>query len=175
VPGHDIRHAVANARSSAPGSDRVLYTGSTADGNGFLEVVVLDNIEPNCAHPRDSPPTHELPIPEREVMTIKNCTNPTSLSDEQLAEIVAETEEWLDNLDLSDPNVEITYTPLAAPFLRVGEAMRNVEAAERELVEAVGALRDAGYSWTVVANVLGVSRQAARQRFGTPTRGRRSA
>jgi DNA-directed RNA polymerase sigma subunit (sigma70/sigma32) len=99
-------------------------------------------------------------------MTMKNCANPTSLDDEKPAEIVAETERWLEDLDLDDPNVEITYTPLAASFLRVGEAMRNVETAEHELVEAVRALHEAGYSWTVIGKVLGVSRQAARQRFG---------
>jgi hypothetical protein len=87
-------------------------------------------------------------------------------------DVAADPEGWIDSLN---PNVTTTYGPGIKPFLRVYDAMKAVDTAERELVEAVGALRDAGYSWTVVANVLGVSRQAARQRFGTPTRGRRSA
>ncbi|HEU5266790.1 MAG TPA: hypothetical protein VFU35_08815, partial [Jatrophihabitans sp.] len=39
------------------------------------------------------------------------------------------------------------------------------EAAEAKLLTAVAAARENDRSWTEIANVLGVSRQAARQRF----------
>lgn len=39
--------------------------------------------------------------------------------------------------------------------------------AEHEFGEAVSALRSRGYSWADVGSVLGISRQAAQQRFGS--------
>ena len=40
---------------------------------------------------------------------------------------------------------------------------------EDAIQAAVIGLRDFGYSWTEIANRLGISRQAARQRWTTPT------
>jgi predicted ArsR family transcriptional regulator len=44
-------------------------------------------------------------------------------------------------------------------------ALTAIEAAEQSLLSAVADARANKRSWTEIANVLGVSRQAARQRF----------
>ena len=48
---------------------------------------------------------------------------------------------------------------------QIGAALIAIEAAEQALVSAVANARANNRSWTDIANVLGVSRQAARQRF----------
>jgi hypothetical protein len=53
-----------------------------------------------------------------------------------------------------------------APTRRVIAARRACEAAERELVEAVWAAYESGDSWLTIGTILGISRQAAQQRFG---------
>jgi hypothetical protein len=82
---------------------------------------------------------------------------------EQLEQAVAETEAWLDSLELDD-------TPLhdSSDFRRISEAMSAELAAEKELHDAVAAARTAGRSWAEVGLVLGVTRQTAQQRFGRP-------
>lgn len=47
------------------------------------------------------------------------------------------------------------------------QARRAVAQAERRLSEAVANARSGGYSWSAVGSLLGVSRQAAQQRFGS--------
>ncbi|NNG38222.1 hypothetical protein HJ588_02905 [Flexivirga sp. ID2601S] len=54
----------------------------------------------------------------------------------------------------------------ATHFRRIVAAAEGVEAAERELREAVATARAAGDSWTVIGAALGVTKQAAYQRFG---------
>jgi hypothetical protein len=54
-------------------------------------------------------------------------------------------------------------------FRRIIEARKGLDAAERELRDAVAAARDAGDSWTVIGAALGTSKQAASQRFGRGT------
>lgn len=49
---------------------------------------------------------------------------------------------------------------------QLGHAQAALEQAERELGAAVGAARAQGATWQQVADVLGVSRQAAFKRFG---------
>jgi DNA-directed RNA polymerase specialized sigma24 family protein len=53
----------------------------------------------------------------------------------------------------------------ATPLRRVAAA---VEGVEQHLRHEVDLAHQAGLSWTVIAAALGVSRQAARQRFGSP-------
>lgn len=64
---------------------------------------------------------------------------------------------------------------LVSPFrrrasMRVDEALtrlRSVEtAAQTAQHDLVGAMRDAGWSWSAIAECLGTSKQAAQQRFG---------
>lgn len=54
----------------------------------------------------------------------------------------------------------------ASHFRRIIEARRRLDAAEKELRDAVAAARDAGDSWTVIGAALGTTKQAASQRFG---------
>jgi hypothetical protein len=55
----------------------------------------------------------------------------------------------------------------AVPLRGIDEAMDGVNAAQAALVAAVVRARVEVFSWTDVAFVLGVSRQAARHRFAT--------
>jgi hypothetical protein len=71
------------------------------------------------------------------------------------------TDEWLTDLETAD-DVEVKD---ATDLRAIGEALERIDQADAELVRAVGAAKAAGRSWTEIANILGVSRQAARQRF----------
>jgi hypothetical protein len=42
---------------------------------------------------------------------------------------------------------------------------------DHALQQAITGLREAGYSWAVIGDRLGITRQAAQQRFSTPTGG----
>lgn len=55
----------------------------------------------------------------------------------------------------------------AASFRRIIAAQENLTAAEQKLRDAVRAARDAGDSWTIIGAALGITRQAAQQRFGS--------
>ncbi len=54
----------------------------------------------------------------------------------------------------------------AVHFRLILAARPRIAAAEPEMRDAVGAARDAGDSWTVIASALDTTRQAAQQRFG---------
>jgi len=75
----------------------------------------------------------------------------------------ADTEAMLDKLDPS------TTPPSAVDDVRdlrrIGVALQEIDTAQDALRSAVATARDNGRSWTEIANILGVSRQAARQRF----------
>ena len=71
-------------------------------------------------------------------------------------------EEWLDQLDPNDPNVEVRD----GKYLRhITEAMQAVSDADAKLRQAVSEARAHGESWGLIGMVLGVSKQAAQQRF----------
>lgn len=53
----------------------------------------------------------------------------------------------------------------AAGFRAIRAAAKNVETAEQDLRDAVRAAREAGDSWAIIGTALGISRQAAQQRF----------
>jgi hypothetical protein len=82
---------------------------------------------------------------------------------EQLEQAAAEAEAWLDSLDPAE-------TPAEDPrdLRRIGLALADVAKAERDLADAVADARRNGRSWGEIALVLGVSKQAARQRYGEP-------
>jgi hypothetical protein len=82
---------------------------------------------------------------------------------EQLQKAVTDTEAWLDSLDpraLASPDSD--GTDLRA----IGEALRAVAASDLALAEQVATARANGRTWTQIAAVLGVTKQAARERFG---------
>jgi hypothetical protein len=59
---------------------------------------------------------------------------------------------------------QVSTTPLGA----VGTALADLRGAESRLRDAVDAARDAGHTWAEIGEVLGITRQAAFQRFGRP-------
>ena len=155
----DIHHAVTHAiRAVRHGEDRVLFIGPDRRG-ALLEVVVLDGqtaTEPPARHPRYAA-TAEVPKPP-EVTHMPRTR-------EQLEKAAADAERWLDAMDpaeLDRPGTD------AADLRRIGVALSAVASAETELGHTVRAARGNGRSWGDIAIVLGVSRQAARQRFGEP-------
>ncbi|HST46407.1 hypothetical protein [Jatrophihabitans sp.] len=81
-----------------------------------------------------------------------------------LEDDVAEALARLHALDPDDPNVTVDRD--RTDMRRIGAALYAVDIAHTILVRAVADARHRGRSWTEIANVLGVSRQAARQRFG---------
>lgn len=81
----------------------------------------------------------------------------------------AEVEAWLDQLDPAT-----TPATDAADLRHIGQALNALEQAEHgsedaraALAQAVAQARDAGRSWTLIGMVLGISKQAAQQRFAT--------
>jgi len=84
---------------------------------------------------------------------------------EQLEKALADTEAWLDNLD---PEALGSPDSNGADLRAIGEALRTVAASDLGLAEQVARARANGRTWTQIAAVLGVSKQAARERFGEP-------
>jgi hypothetical protein len=85
-------------------------------------------------------------------------TTPTR---EELEQAAVDTEEWLDELD---PGAQ-PADPI--PDLRaISQISQAIERDQARLVEAVTAARVAGRSWGMIARALGVTRQAAQQRYG---------
>ena len=84
-------------------------------------------------------------------------------SEEELAEAFAQSEAWMDAVNPDE--VSPAAIDESNDLLQVGMALISIEAAEQALVSAVARARANKHSWTDIANVLGVSRQAARQRF----------
>jgi hypothetical protein len=82
----------------------------------------------------------------------------------ELEQAAAEAEAWLDRLD---PAV-IRDADDPIDLRRIGQALHAVATAEAELADAVAAARANGRSWGMIGLVLGISRQAARERFGEP-------
>ncbi len=80
------------------------------------------------------------------------------------ARTLRDIEELLETVDLSTLEVEDP-----ADLRRIGLAKRAVRDAEAELRAAVAASRASGRSWGYIGIVLGISKQAAQQRFGAAT------
>lgn len=125
-----------------------MYIGADQAGIRLLEVGVMDATA-------DRPP--------RVIHAMAARTN--SVRGERMVEDeVAEALARLDALNPDDPRVTVDQD--RADMRRIGAALYAVDIAHTVLVTAVADARHHGRSWTEIANVLGVSRQAARQRFG---------
>ena len=72
-----------------------------------------------------------------------------------------DTEHWLDQLDPS--TVEARDATHFRAIIAANQALAD---AERDLHQAVADARAAGDSWAVVGAALGITKQAAQQRFG---------
>ena len=81
-------------------------------------------------------------------------------TDEEIAEAAARFERWADSLDPAT----VEFTDISE-LRTIAEAADTLSADEDRLTEAVRAARDRGHSWNRIAIALGVSRQAARQRY----------
>jgi len=85
-------------------------------------------------------------------------------TDEQIEQAATRFEQLADALDPATAHVD--HTDDLRQIASVSEAVRADEARLREAVEVA---RAHGRSWNQIAVALGVSRQAARQRFGDKT------
>lgn len=59
-------------------------------------------------------------------------------------------------------------TGVGDSLARLAEARRALDRAQQQVVEGVSTARAAGHSWAEIGAALGVTRQAAFKRFGTP-------
>lgn len=89
--------------------------------------------------------------------------NTTIHTERDIDEAAARFERLADELDPTTTPAENTED-----LRRIAVAADAVAAAEAELREAVAIARAHDRSWNRIAVALGVSRQAARQRFATP-------
>lgn len=79
---------------------------------------------------------------------------------EELRKAALEAEAWLDSVDPAELEAEPTDDLRA-----IAVGLASVADAEEQLRDAVVAARRGGRSWGRISMVLGVSKQAARQRF----------
>lgn len=79
---------------------------------------------------------------------------------EELKKAALDAEAWLDSVDPAELEAENTDDLRA-----IAVALASVADAEAQLRDAVVAARLGGRSWGRISMVLGVSKQAARQRF----------
>lgn len=82
---------------------------------------------------------------------------------DELEQAATAAEAWLDSLD---PEATTAENPM--DLRRIGLALRALADDQREVDEAVAAARENGRSWGEIGLVLGISRQAARERYGQP-------
>lgn len=78
---------------------------------------------------------------------------------------MSDTEAWLDNLESA---VLATPDSDADDLRAIGDALHAVATSDLQLADRVAESRAKGRTWTQIAAVLGVSKQAARERFGEP-------
>jgi hypothetical protein len=81
-------------------------------------------------------------------------------SDDEIKDAARRFEQWADELD---PDTAIVQS--AEELRAIAEAAETARRDEAILTEKVAAARASGQSWNRIALALGVSRQAARQRF----------
>lgn len=74
--------------------------------------------------------------------------------DEMLAEIAADTDRHI------GPSID------GAPVRAITAAVQRREDAEVDIAAHVAAAREAGFSWGVIGEALGITRQGALKRYG---------
>jgi len=84
---------------------------------------------------------------------------------DQLQKALADAEAWLDQLD---PTTIASSDSDAAALRAIGKALHAVAASDLGLADQVARARANGRTWTQIGAVLGISKQAARERFGEP-------
>ncbi len=83
-------------------------------------------------------------------------------TDEEIKQAAGRLDQLLDNADPATANVDSTDD-----LREIAAATDAARADEARLLAAVNAARVGGRSWNQIAIALGVSRQAARQRFAS--------
>ena len=86
---------------------------------------------------------------------------PANMTDDELA-------------DHAEATIPTNAVRDASALRAIASAMIVTDAAERNLIDAVAAAHAANFSWTHIGMMLGVSRQAARQRFADAVAARRT-
>lgn len=151
----DALHAITNAVVTVQqDADRVLFLGPDSTGR-LLEVGVLfasEDADPTVIHADVMRPKFRRYLCE--VMPMPRTRT-------QLEHAAASAEAWLDNLD-----PDVTPAKDATELRAVAAALRSIATAEHELADAVRSARLGGQSWAAIAAVLGVSKQAASERYG---------
>jgi hypothetical protein len=104
---------------------------------------------------------HALPLRAKFYRFLGCGGDPMKHTDERIDEAARRFEALADNLDPETAQVE-DLTDLRA----IAEAAERARRDEALLTERVALARARGRSWNRIAAALGVSRQAARQRFG---------
>lgn len=69
------------------------------------------------------------------------------------------------SIDVADDKMVARYPHLRARR-ELGEAWLRLKGAQNDVDRAVAVCRAEGLSWTEIGEILGISRQGARQRFG---------
>lgn len=92
------------------------------------------------------------------------------MNDGDLGKRAAEAEAWLDGLDPATTPAED-----ASDLKVIADAVDDVAAAEQRLRAAVQAARANGRSWARIGIALGVTRQSAHERYGTPANTKRAS
>ncbi len=75
----------------------------------------------------------------------------------------AAAEAWLNSLD---PDTTEAEDPV--DLRRIGLALRALADQQREVDDTVAAARANGRSWAEIGIIVGITRQAARERYGEP-------
>lgn len=78
-------------------------------------------------------------------------------------EILAHADELAARFEDYEPSASDELDARAVALLRGAIAERS--AAERHVIEAIKAAREAGLSWSAIGNLVGTSGEAARQRY----------
>lgn len=154
LPESDIRHAVRHAmRRIAMDEELTMLIGPAEEG-ALLEIGVLDLAgDDPVVYPRHAPTAQVLQIPLREVTMVRHTNDKINRAADRF-------EELADELDPS--TAQIDHVDDLRQIAAASETVRTDEARLRENIEVA---RAHGRSWNQIAIALGVSRQAARQRY----------
>lgn len=84
---------------------------------------------------------------------------------QSLQHIFDHTEKIAARFEQYEPRPEDRRDP--KPLHRLRDAVTARAGAERDIADAVVAMREAGYSWSLIGGVLGTSAQSVQQQYGT--------
>ena len=145
---HALKHQLFGIATEDP--EIIIYVGASRTAEP-LEIGVLDDGDVPYGDTCDVRP---IEIFERNVELM-------SSREERLAEKLAAFEKWAEEVDPADLKFIDT-----SPLKLVARLAEQRDHTEQELAQAVAAAREDGWSWAMIGFMLGVSRQAAQQKYG---------